>query len=113
MFAIVIFGFVQSRVDPDSFSSMWDGMWWATQTVTTVGYGDTVPHQTSGQVIAMILMIGGLSLFSVVTGTITSAFVSKAQKRNDAARTDPLEQKIDRLTAEVDALRESLNRDRD
>ena len=42
--AIVIFGVVERLVDPDTFDTVWDGMWWATQTVTTVGYGDVVPQ---------------------------------------------------------------------
>ena len=59
-------------------------MWWAIQTVTTVGYGDVVPGSTAGKVIATFLMLGGLSLFAVVTGAITSAFV--AQRQKDATR---------------------------
>ena len=55
-------------------------MWWAIQTVTTVGYGDVVPGSTVGKVIATFLMLGGLSLFAVVTGAITSAFVAQRQK---------------------------------
>ena len=35
-------------VDKDDFSSVWDGMWWAVQTVTTVGYGDAVPTTVAG-----------------------------------------------------------------
>ena len=62
--AIVIFGIVEHLVDEQSFDTVWDGMWWATQTVTTVGYGDIVPEDTAGQVIAAVLMIGGLSLFA-------------------------------------------------
>ena len=84
--AIVIFGIVERLVDPDTFDSIWLGMWWATQTVTTVGYGDVVPADTAGQLIATVLMIGGLSLFAVITGFITSAFVARAQAENRARR---------------------------
>jgi voltage-gated potassium channel len=67
-FAIVVFGVIEHLVDPETFDSVWLGMWWAMQTVTTVGYGDVVPEQTAGKVIAAFLMLGGLSLFAVVTG---------------------------------------------
>ncbi len=106
--AIVVFGFLQTLFDSESFGSLWQGMWWATQTVTTVGYGDQVPGQASGQALAMVLMIGGLSLFAVVTGTITSAFVSKAQERSESTRRDPMLEKIERLSEEVAALRREL-----
>jgi voltage-gated potassium channel len=56
-------------------------VWWAIETVTTVGDGDVVPDQTEGKVIAGFLMLGGLSLLSVITATITSGFVSRAEVR--------------------------------
>ena len=77
--AIIVFGVVERLIDPDTFSSIWLGIWWATQTVTTVGYGDVVPQQTAGKVIAVFLMLGGLSFLAVLTGAITSAFVTRAQ----------------------------------
>lgn len=110
MIAIVVFGIVEHLVDPESFGNVWLGLWWATQTVTTVGYGDTVPDQTAGKVIAAVLMIGGLSLFAVITGTITSAFVTRAQARLGRARHEPLEEKVEELSTELAALREQLSR---
>jgi voltage-gated potassium channel len=110
LIAIVVFGVVEHLIDKDSFHTVWQGMWWATQTVTTVGYGDVVPSDPAGRFIATILMVGGLSLFAVVTGTITSAFVTRAQERNRAGADALLEDKIDALTAEVAALREQLGR---
>jgi voltage-gated potassium channel len=106
--AIVIFGIVERIVDPDTFSSIWDGMWWATQTVTTVGYGDVVPGQTAGKVIAVILMVGGLSLFGVVTGAITTAFVTRAQADTQREREAALGAKLDEMKAELVAVREQL-----
>src|SRR6187549_3102560 len=90
---VVVFGIVERLVDPDTFDNVWLGMWWAIQTVTTVGYGDVVPQSTAGKVIASFLMLGGLSLFAVVTGAITSAFVAQAQGRMGGG--DPVIQKLD------------------
>jgi voltage-gated potassium channel len=108
--AIVIFGIVERLVDPDSFPTIWDGMWWATQTVTTVGYGDIVPQQTAGQIIAAILMITGLSLFAVVTGTITSAFVTRAQQEARRGQVDELADTLTGIKAELAALRAEVGR---
>lgn len=108
--AIVIFGIVERLVDPDSFPTIWDGMWWATQTVTTVGYGDIVPEQTAGQVIAAVLMITGLSLFAVVTGTITSAFVTRAQQEARRERVDEVTETLATIKSELTALRAELER---
>lgn len=85
VFWIVVFGVIEHLVDPDTFDSVWLGMWWGIQTVTTVGYGDVVPEETAGKVIGAFLMLGGLSLLAVVTGAITSAFVTRAEaERRDA-----------------------------
>ncbi len=108
--AVVVFGVVERVIDPKTFHSVWLGMWWAVQTVTTVGYGDVVPDQTAGKVIAAFLMLGGLSLIAVVTAAITSGFVSRAEARRAATGEDPVLQQLDQLTAEVQALRAELDR---
>jgi voltage-gated potassium channel len=104
---VVVFGVVERLVDPDTFDNVWLGMWWAIQTVTTVGYGDVVPGSTAGKVIAGFMMLGGLSLFAVVTGAITSAFVAQAQKQMSG---DPVSQQLEELAGEVQSLRAELRR---
>jgi len=104
---VVVFGIVERLVDPDTFDNVWLGMWWAIQTVTTVGYGDVVPQSTAGKVIASFLMLGGLSLFAVVTGAITSAFVAQAQRQRAG---DPVMQKLDQVTAQLEAVKADLAR---
>lgn len=108
--AIVVFGVVERLIDPDTFPSIWLGIWWATQTVTTVGYGDLVPQQTAGKVIAVFLMLGGLSFLAVLTGAITSAFVTRAQVESQKAGDDPVMKQLNELSAQLEAIRTELDR---
>ena len=107
--AIAIFGLLEHLVDPESFDNVWLGMWWATQTVTTVGYGDAVPDQAGGQLIAAILMIGGLSFFAVITGMITSVFVARAQADRRSSGSDPVVARLDAISAELDGIKRRLD----
>lgn len=108
--AVVVFGVLERIVDPKSFHSIWLGLWWAVETVTTVGYGDIVPDQTAGKLLGAFLMLGGLSLLAVVTAAITSGFVSRTQARGEATGQDPLMQKLDELAVELQAVKTELER---
>ena len=107
--AVLAFGVVERIVDPKTFHSIWLGMWWAVETVTTVGYGDIVPDQTAGKLIAGLLMLGGLSLIAVVTAAITSGFVSRADAQRRAAGEDPVMQKLEQIAAELEAVKTELD----
>ena len=110
LIAIIAFGVAEHLIEPDTFDTVWLGMWWATQTVTTVGYGDVVPDQATGQLMATVLMIGGLSLFAVVTGLITSAFIARADSERRADDEDRLMTKLDGISSEVEALKAEVSR---
>ncbi len=88
--AIIVFGVIERLADPKTFHSVWLAFWWAIQTVTTVGYGDIVPTETTGKVMAAFLMLGGLSLLSIITATITSAFVARRQEQARESGEDPV-----------------------
>jgi len=107
---VVVFGVVERLVNPETFDNVWLAMWWALQTVTTVGYGDVVPGNTAGKVIASFLMLGGLSLYAVVTGAITSAFVAAAQARRQTGQEDPVTRRLEEVTAQLEAIRAEVAR---
>ena len=111
--AVVLFGLAERLIDPKTFPNVWIGIWWAIETVTTVGYGDVVPRQTAGKVIAGFLMLGGLSLLSVVTAAITSGFVSRAEAHRRTTEQDPVIQKLDQLAGELQAIRTQLEHRRE
>jgi voltage-gated potassium channel len=110
LIAIVVFGIVQRIADPHTYPTIWLAWWWAIQTVTTVGYGDVVPQQTAGKVVAALLMIGGLSFLSILTATITSMFVARRQEKARAQGEDPVMQELVRLSDKIESLEVELTR---
>jgi voltage-gated potassium channel len=65
-------------------NSPFDALWWGVVTLTTVGYGDVVPHTTEGRIAAMALMLLGIGLFGAITATITSYFLSSDLRRMES-----------------------------
>jgi voltage-gated potassium channel len=108
--AVVTFGVVEHLIDDQTFPTVWLGMWWALQTVTTVGYGDVVPRDSLGRAVASLLLLGGLALLSVVTATITSGFVTRAQRENRRDTEQELLREIRELRTQVEELSERLDR---
>jgi len=108
LLAIVVFGVVEALVDPKTFPSAWLGMWWALQTVTTVGYGDVVPVGTAGRIIATFLLLGGLAFLTVIIAMITSGFVSRYQRQAIAAGDDPYLHGIEQVSLELKEVRAEL-----
>ena len=68
--------FLESNLQP-SFNSILNSLWWTIVTMTTVGYGDMSPSGLPGRIFAIIIMISGIGLIALVTGTISSIFVAK------------------------------------
>lgn len=115
---VVVGGGVLIRVlDHREYSSIWVGMWWALQTVTTVGYGDVTPKAVIGRLVGAAVMLEGIAFLAIVTAAITSTFVARAQSERAAAENaDEATQeardevRFDELTERLDRL-ESMLRD--
>src|SRR5512133_2489584 len=79
-FAIVftlIAALVERLVEPDTFTSYGRACWWAVQTVSTVGYGDTVPTSAAGRGVAAVVMIFGMALIPIVTSVIVAILTAQ------------------------------------
>jgi voltage-gated potassium channel len=83
-----------------------EGLWLAFVTGSTVGYGDLVPTTTASRIFAVIMVLVGFALLSMVTARISAFFIGEDEKRSR----QELHQDIRRLNAEVRALREELGR---
>jgi voltage-gated potassium channel len=110
LLAVVVFGVIEHLADSSTFPTVWLGMWWALQTVTTVGYGDVVPQDTEGRVAASFLLLGGLALLSVVTATITSAFVERRQRERRHADIAPIVRELEQMSAQMREVHAQLER---
>ncbi len=115
---IVVLGGVLMRVlDHKEYSSIWEGMWWVLQTVTTVGYGDLTPKSVIGKVMTSVVMLWGVAFLAIITAAITSVFVARAQQERTAGveqaaagaeRT--VNDRLDQIDAQLQQLRELLER---
>lgn len=84
-----------------------DAIWWAITTMTTVGYGDHYPVTTTGKVVAVGLMMGGIALLGTVTATFASWLIEHVSASETAA-TRSLEEQIGELRELVVQLHERL-----
>jgi voltage-gated potassium channel len=87
-------------LDRKDFHSLGDALWWAVQTLTTVGYGDVVPAHTSGRIVGTILMLNGIALLTVVTASITATLVEQARQRRGVPD-DAMGARLDRIEARL------------
>jgi voltage-gated potassium channel len=84
----------------NTIQSIGDAFWWAIVTTTTVGYGDVSPVTGEGRLIAVALMLVGISFIGVFTATVTSFFFDQGR----SAEAEALERKLDQIDAKLDDL---------
>jgi voltage-gated potassium channel Kch len=104
-------GTAMTVIDHESFPSVGSGLWWATQTVTTVGYGDDVPMTLAGRLVAVLVMLLGISFLTVISAAITSTFVSRS--RRERAPSDDkaaLEEQFRQLDSRLERIEAALGR---
>jgi voltage-gated potassium channel len=112
-FAVTVVGGVLIHlVDPKEFDNLGESLWWSLQTVTTVGYGDVVPEQTGGRVIAAVVMLQGIALITVVAAAVTAALIEQARQRRQPAEDSDLATQLQRIEARLGAIEARLRPDR-
>ena len=76
-------GILMTVADHENYPSIGSGLWWAIQTTTTVGYGDSVPVTFAGRLVAALVMVFGIGFLTVITASITSTFVSRSHMQQE------------------------------
>jgi len=76
---------VEHSAQPDVFRNAFSGIWWATSTLLTVGYGDIYPVTPVGQIMGIVITFLGVGLVAIPTGIISAGFVEEYQKATKLA----------------------------
>ncbi|KSA14984.1 ion transporter [Maribacter dokdonensis] len=82
-FSAVGIYYFENEVQPENFSSIFDSLWWAIITLTTVGYGDVYPVTVGGKVFTFFILMIGLGIVAIPTGIISSALTKSVDKKED------------------------------
>lgn len=75
--ALIIF-----NVEPDSFNTFFDAVYWATVSLTTVGYGDIYPTSVLGRLTAMVSSVFGIAIIALPSGIITGGYLTEISRED-------------------------------
>jgi voltage-gated potassium channel len=92
------------------FDTFGESIWWAAQTVTTVGYGDVIPQTAFSKAVAVFVMFVGVASLSLTTAIVTSAVMATSQRRfeADSPDVDPHREVLERIEQRLVALEKRL-----
>jgi voltage-gated potassium channel len=104
----IVSGIAMRLVDGGEYPTIALGMWWAAQTVTTVGYGDVVPHETAGRIVALVVMFDAVGLMAVVTGAVTATLIEGARGLRGRAPLTPVPEQLEEINGRLKRLEAAL-----
>ena len=115
LLSVLLGGGLITILDHKEFPDFGTGLWWALQTVTTVGYGDVTPETAIGQVIGALFMLEAIAFVTIVTALITSSFVERARleraRKERSAGSEAAESTdVDQLTVQLEEISARLDR---
>jgi len=93
-------------LEPKTFDDFGLSLWWAVETVTTVGYGDIVPVTPQGRIVGTVLMITGVSMIPLITSIVVSILTAKRARSQNLAKAE----QIEALSAQIARLEEQLSK---
>ncbi len=79
---ILISALVIFSIEPDSFNNFFTAVYWATVSLTTMGYGDIYPISTAGRVVTMVSALFGIAIIALPAGIITAGYMRELDQAN-------------------------------
>jgi voltage-gated potassium channel len=111
LLTVLISAFFMWLLDRAEYPDLSVALWWAIQTVTTVGYGDVPPADPVGRAVAAGVMLAAVAFLAIVTASITSAFIESRQSQRragaaalDAEHRERLEARLAEISARLEAI---------
>ena len=77
---IALSALIMFQVEPDSFDTFFDAIYWAVVTLTTVGYGDIYPTSEIGRIVSMMSSFMGIAIVALPTGIITAGYMRELSR---------------------------------
>lgn len=78
---VLLSALVMFTVEPDSFTTFFDAVYWSVVTLTTVGYGDIYPVSDIGRIVSMMSSLMGIAVVAMPTGIITAGFMNELNNK--------------------------------
>jgi voltage-gated potassium channel len=117
LLTVLISAFLMWLLDRAQYPDLGVALWWAIQTVTTVGYGDVAPADPVGRAIAGVVMLEAVAFLAIVTASITSIFIESRQVQRragaaalDAEHRERLEARLAEISARLEAMDRGMGR---
>lgn len=113
----LISGLIMAGIEP-AIEDVWQGLWWAWVTVSTVGYGDTVPLSAAGKVFGAVVILFGVGFFSLLTASFSAYFISRGEleieeeEEEEINRLKNIEDRIDAMEKTLQRIEERLKENR-
>jgi voltage-gated potassium channel len=102
-------GILERLLDQPEYHTIGRGLWFALQTVTTVGYGDATPEQPKGRIIAAVVMLAGIGFIAVITASVTSSLVESSRRRFAGKAEADLAQRLGEVTERLARIEAQLS----
>ena len=80
---VLVSALVILNIEPDSFSNYFEAVYWATVSLTTMGYGDIYPVTTVGRVFTMVSAVFGIAIIALPAGIITAGYMDALRQERD------------------------------
>ena len=102
--ALIMFN-TEPHINPftgnETFGDFFDALYWATVTLTTVGYGDMVPVTDLGRFISMLSSLFGVAIIALPSGVITASYLEELKEEKKMLRKTPTEVSVERESKSV------------